>query len=558
MSLVEGSQSTCDGPTVDLLVVIDDSSSMVDGVGDPMVSQEVRNASLWLIEHVVDTVADVRVGLAVFNDYEGAFEYPDYKAVYGLEGDLPWNLLHPLTGDPEEIDEIKETIRNLEHTRGDDAPGSNSRVLHEAARLDWADGANRLVGLITDTHPHDDTFFDESWGLDPGRDATEMTEDDIDFEEVTQEVAEQRIKVIAAHVHSITYEDQPDHRNRTEDSLKHVTSETGGIYTTVAELKEEAETITAKATKAPSLEIQVPKEGGHYQDGEDVGQAPRAPVASVQGPITFEVKLTPAVDDEPVTHVTFAVEANEDQPGPEWSDDQPVPPEGGEVKSTQFPTDEMPRGLYRLDVIARYDDGSQAACVSQYFERPPIGQAGGTWSAGRAVPRIADTGPVISDASAHHETLDLEGVTIRDVTASVEVSDRPWSTSENDDGRGLVVSTVTIGYLAVPTEAGLLEFEELWIRAGALCDPPGDSDPPGYSEMEVHRMELGGEDHGSLAQVPPTLVPGDLVSIHRQVPSPSGVEAAALWIDPPGAPAQAIGYVLAEAACGGLSSPTVS
>lgn len=523
---------------------------MVDSVGDPMVSEEVRNASLWLIEHVMGTVADVRVGLAVFNDYEGTFKYPEYKAVYGLEGDLPWDLLHPLTGDPEEIAEVKDTIRNLEHTRGDDAPGSNSRVLHEVARLDWAEGANRLVGLITDTHPHDDTFFSQSWGLDPGRDASEMTEDDIDFEMATQEVADQGVYVIAAQFDSITYQDQPDHRNRTEASLKHVRDEARGVYTTVEGLADEAEAITDNATKAPSLEIEVPAEGRHYRDGEDVGQAPRPPVASVQGPIVFQAELDPAEDDRQVANVTFAVEADEDQPGPEWSDDQPVPPEGGEVTSTAFPTNEMPRGLYRLDVIVQYDDGSQAACVSQHFERPPIGQAAGTWSEVNSAPRIADTGSVISDASAHHETLHVEGMTVRDVTASVQVSGTPWSTPGNYLGPGLVVSTVTIGYLAVPTQAGLVEYHELWIGAGALCDLSG------YSEMEVHRMEFRGKDYGSLAQVPPNLLPGNLVSIHRQAPSPGGIEAAALWLDPPDSPAQAIGYVLAEAACGGLAYPT--
>jgi hypothetical protein len=130
-------------------------------------------------------------------DYDGYFESCDYADQYGSEGDWPYRLDQAVTDDTTAIQTALDT---LVAGGGADGPESYSRLLYETysdPTVGWRTGAKRIVVDFGDSVPHDCDMscwgYTESTGVDPGRDATVGTEDDLAILDVIDGMADANI-----------------------------------------------------------------------------------------------------------------------------------------------------------------------------------------------------------------------------------------------------------------------------------------------------------------------------------------------------------------------------
>ncbi|MGD1995601.1 MAG: vWA domain-containing protein, partial [Anaerolineae bacterium] len=197
---------------VDVVFLIDASGSMDDEI------DEVQNQSLEIMDMLRELVSDSAFGAASFVDYNG-FVDSQYGETYGSEDDYPYRLGQDIT---EDTGDLQDALNGIALEYGNDSPESYSRALWEMQFLNWREDSKRIVILFGDAYPHDRTFFGEDFGVDPGPDETEGTEDDLVFAEVVQDLIDARISVVGV--------------NSGYDSdnavafFQHVAEQTGGLY----------------------------------------------------------------------------------------------------------------------------------------------------------------------------------------------------------------------------------------------------------------------------------------------------------------------------------------
>jgi hypothetical protein len=175
------------GAATDVMIVFDTTGSM----GGPLTEakEEIQEA----MAQISASLPDVQFGLAEVSDYDevnnnGAFSY-----AIG-EGHEPWTL-H--TGITPNQDLVTAALLELEAEGGGDGPEAYGRALYETdvnPSVGWRPGARGVMILVLDNLPHDNdlnegipadlqvgpTPYDT--GIDPGRDNTVGTADDLDFQ----------------------------------------------------------------------------------------------------------------------------------------------------------------------------------------------------------------------------------------------------------------------------------------------------------------------------------------------------------------------------------------
>jgi len=142
--------------------------------------------------------ADLEVGIVSHEDYNGSFDSNPtcaYSAAYGSGGkpDVPYRLDHALDKDFAGAD---AAVQAMSLGFGNDGPESYARVMFEAgmdaqgdptAGIGYRAGAQKMLVMFLDNRPHDCDLGDELagivTGIDPGRDATIGTADDIDLQD---------------------------------------------------------------------------------------------------------------------------------------------------------------------------------------------------------------------------------------------------------------------------------------------------------------------------------------------------------------------------------------
>ena len=195
----------------DVVFLIDASGSMGDEI------DQVQDQSMEIMDSVRALVSDSAFGVASFVDYSG-FEDSRYGLLYGSGDDYPYRLDQDIT---EDTATIRSALNRIDLLYGNDTPEAYSRALWEMQFLEWREDSKRIVILFGDAYPHDRTFFSQDYGIDPGRDETEGTEDDLVFVDVVQDLVDEKISVIG--VNSGT-------GSETVKFFEYVTDETGGLY----------------------------------------------------------------------------------------------------------------------------------------------------------------------------------------------------------------------------------------------------------------------------------------------------------------------------------------
>lgn len=174
----------------DVMFVFDTTGSMSSAL--TQAKAEIQEA----MTQIGASLPDAQFGLAEVSDYDevvnpGAFEY-------GIGGGYaPWTLHSPITSNQAQI---SQGILSLAADGGGDNPEAYGRALYETdvnPVVGWRPGARGVIVLIADDVPHDNELNEgipsNVWyetpfnaGVDPGRDNTVGTADDLDWQGVLQ------------------------------------------------------------------------------------------------------------------------------------------------------------------------------------------------------------------------------------------------------------------------------------------------------------------------------------------------------------------------------------
>lgn len=274
-------------PKVDILFLFDVSSSM------DVALDEAKSRGMEVMAGLQESIPDAAFGVASFSDYPGYFESPSYVSTYGSSDDYPWRLDYDISSD---LDAVQSAVTNLEILDGEDDAESYTRALFEALNIGWRPGAKRIIVLFGDSVAHDPSFYGDDYGIDPGRDSTIGTADDLDFEDVVAQSAEKGIEIISVGPDAAL----SDENVRLGFDL--MSNQTGGEVLSLNESNNLVDVVTAGLSEATStisslsLSADMP-----YQDWIQTVPTSFSDVGGDEVR-TFEVTLTIPVDAELEMH----------------------------------------------------------------------------------------------------------------------------------------------------------------------------------------------------------------------------------------------------------------
>ncbi len=159
-----------------------------------------------IIDRVQVFIQDVAFGLVSYKDYPNSFPMSvpcSYSQAYGGGTDYAYLLHQPMTTDRTQIENAVNALPPA--SGGGDLPESSSRMLHEAAAdpgIAWRTNSRRLLVAFGDDMPHDCNVLAclggtaSSRGLDPGRDNTVGTADDLAILDVVQGLVDNQIVLL--------------------------------------------------------------------------------------------------------------------------------------------------------------------------------------------------------------------------------------------------------------------------------------------------------------------------------------------------------------------------
>jgi len=184
-------------PKLDVLFLIDTTGSMGDEINT------MKSYATNVMNQVRARVADSWFGVADFRDYTASYSSCGYSNTYGSagSGDYPWRLRQALTSS---LPAAQAAVNALSLGYGSDTPESYSRALYEARlTAGWRDSAEGTIVLMGDAPAHDCDFYKafgcSSYGVDPGRDASAGTSDDLVFAQVINQLKNADKSVISIY-----------------------------------------------------------------------------------------------------------------------------------------------------------------------------------------------------------------------------------------------------------------------------------------------------------------------------------------------------------------------
>ena len=213
---------------VDIVFAFDNTGSMGGELDN------LKTNAVDIMESLAGLISDVQFGLVSFADYDGSFENTisvggcDYANSYGFTGDAPYVVEQTLDAN---IGTVATAIGDLTLSPGGgaDLPESYSRALYELAQelldntgpdgpVNWRPEARRIVIMFGDAIPHDCDLFGpvesvittpvyeflqsvgfNDFGIDPGRDATIGTSDDLAILDVIGDLVDTDLTLISLH-----------------------------------------------------------------------------------------------------------------------------------------------------------------------------------------------------------------------------------------------------------------------------------------------------------------------------------------------------------------------
>ena len=178
---------------LDVFFIFDATGSQIDTIAT------AKASAIDIMTNISGNIPDVTFGVASLRDYPGVYTSCGYSEQYGLEGDYPWILHQDLTPDQ---GAIVTAINEINAAAGQDFPEAYNRGLYESQFLAWREGSRRLVFLFEDDVPHECDFSlygcngAPTTGVDPGRDQTVGTADDLVLLDIVAGLKSKGISVI--------------------------------------------------------------------------------------------------------------------------------------------------------------------------------------------------------------------------------------------------------------------------------------------------------------------------------------------------------------------------
>ncbi len=182
--------------STDVMFVFDTTGSMGGAIGEAQ--SEINEA----MTQIGASLPDVQFGLASMADYgQATLNYNGQPETFTYDNeipsDVPWTLHQGIT--PNQALVSSELLK-LAANGGGDGPEAYGRALYETdvnPGVAWRPGARGVIVLVADNVPHDTELNEgipsEFWiespfntGVDPGRDNTLGTTDDLDWQAVLQ------------------------------------------------------------------------------------------------------------------------------------------------------------------------------------------------------------------------------------------------------------------------------------------------------------------------------------------------------------------------------------
>lgn len=283
----------------DVMFVFDTTGSMGGAIEEGR--EEIQEAMAQLSA----SLPDVQFGLAEASDYNevispGGFEYGTG------EGFAPWTLHSPIGSSQAQV---SEELSKLEADGGGDSPEAYGRALFETdtnPAVGWRPDARGVIVLVADDVPHDndlnegippEAFATESpfdTGVDPGRDNTVGTSDDLDW----QNVVLQRLITDGRPLEYVDYFGTEEYVPYWENW----TGRTGGSVIQAGEEEKLGEKIV-EAVKAGA--VLPPCPSGQARDAADHCVTPSPPPSPPSSPPSDNFKFEPRISCSKGCHVVL-------------------------------------------------------------------------------------------------------------------------------------------------------------------------------------------------------------------------------------------------------------
>lgn len=161
-----------------------------------------------IITGLEGTGVDIQYGVSSHMDYVGSYESCGYGPYYygdASYGDYPYALDQSITS---VVFDVTNAINGLSLGYGADGPEDYTRVFYESyadETTGWRTGAKKVMVHFGDNVPHDcnleEGISGGTWttGVDPGRDGSVGTSDDLDLQTVLDGMATNNVMLIECH-----------------------------------------------------------------------------------------------------------------------------------------------------------------------------------------------------------------------------------------------------------------------------------------------------------------------------------------------------------------------
>lgn len=166
-------ESTAIKAPVDILILFDRTGSMQE------VISTTASAASGIVHDIQKDAPNTRFAVASVSDYSPLFTPSEDKRTWLLHSDF---TLDAAT--------VAQASADITLSNGGDIPEAYSRGLYEAAALAWRPEAKKIIIFFGDSTDHP---------VDPGRDETLGTADDLTMSGVLTQLKAQAISVIAIH-----------------------------------------------------------------------------------------------------------------------------------------------------------------------------------------------------------------------------------------------------------------------------------------------------------------------------------------------------------------------
>ncbi len=183
----------------DILWCFDLTGSMVNEVDSMKVN------SLRIMNALRTLIPDSDFGVISHTDYPGYYTYCNYGNSYGSPGDYAYSLDQSITAN---LTDVANAINGLSLGAGNDGPESYARALYEAYAdpgIGWRTDSKKFIIQWGDNIPHDCNVYacvgisGITTGIDPGRDATAGTPDDLPIMQVIDGLSTNNICLLPLH-----------------------------------------------------------------------------------------------------------------------------------------------------------------------------------------------------------------------------------------------------------------------------------------------------------------------------------------------------------------------